>query len=176
MMARTPAPDIYDLEPATEFTDTVAQSDSHLAVTEPEAVGVLDGERIAVRLTGTQLSYLGGAQWSDRLSRLAQTRLIESFQNSDAIASVGRPGGAVVNDYGLVIDLRSFHVDVPGSVAHVEMVARLVSDETGRVEATRTFSASQAVARDDRAAMVAALNGAFRSVAADLVTWTLGSV
>lgn len=172
-LARAPAPDLYDIEAAASFADPLGQSGAHLAVTEPTAVGALDSERVAVRLTSTQVSYLGRTQWSDRLPRLVQRRLIESFQNSGRIRSVGLPGGAVVNDVGLVTDLRLFHVDVAKNIAEVEIEARLVSEASGRVIASRRFYTASPLAGADRPFMVAAVNAAFIAVAAEIVAWTL---
>lgn len=174
-LARAPAPDVYDLQPAAQF-EQPGRSGAHLAITEPNAVGALDSERVAVRLSPTQISYLGRAQWSDRLPRLLQRRLIESFQNSDRIRSVGTPGGAVVNDVGMVSDLRVFHVDVPQDLAEVEIEVRLVSDETGRVIASQRFSGQVQLPGPDRQDMVVALNAAFAKVAAEIVVWTLGRI
>lgn len=174
-LARTPPPALYDISAATEF-GSIGRSGAHLAVTEPTAVGALDSERIAVRLAPTEISFLGQAQWNERLPRLVQQRLIESFQNSERIRSVGLPGGAVVNDVGLVTDLRAFYVDVARNMAEVEIEARIVSDASGRVVASRRFSAKAPLAGSDRPDMVAALNAAFAAVAAELVGWTLSRI
>jgi cholesterol transport system auxiliary component len=172
-LARAPAPDVFDLEPATQFGESLGSSSAQLAVTEPTVVGALDTDRIAVRLSSTQVSYLGRSEWNARIAHLVQRRLIESFQNTDRVRSVGLPGGAVVNDVGLVTDLRAFHINVPENRAEVEIVARLVSDRTGRVIATRTFRSAAALYGDDRAQMVAALNAAFVRSAGEIVVWTL---
>ncbi len=174
-LARTPPPDVYDVRAATQFEQT-QRTDAHLAVTEPTAVGALDSERVVVRLTPTEISFLGRAQWSDRLPRLVQRRLIESFQNSDRVGSVGPPGGAIVNDVGLVLDLRAFQVDVAQNRAEVEFEARIVSDDTGRVVASRRFSATAPLSGSERADMIRALDTAFQQVAAEIVDWTLARV
>ena len=38
-----------------------------------------------VRPKADQVSYYKGIAWSDRLPRLVQTRMIETFQNSGAV-------------------------------------------------------------------------------------------
>lgn len=171
-----PPSDTFDLAAPTRFAEPVGSSSAQLAVTEPTTVGALDSERILVRPSPLEVTYLARSRWSDRVSRLVQRRLIDAFQNSEGISSVGLPGGAVANDVGLVTDLRTFHVDAAAGVAEIEIMARLVAERDGRVIASRRIEADSAVSGDGAADMAAALNAAFAEAAQEIVTWTLAEI
>ncbi len=175
-LASGPAPNTYELEAPRQFTSQLGSSGAQLAVTEPTVVGALDSERIVVRPSTMEVTYLARSQWSDRTPKLVQARLIEAFQNSGRIRSVGQPGGAVVNDIGLVTDLHAFHIDAASNTAVIDLSARLVRDSDGRVAASQRFKAVQPLSGSDAGAMVAGLNQAFDQVANDVVAWTLGRI
>ena len=59
-----------------------------LVVYEPTAVHALETDRLMVRPSADQVSYYKGIAWSDRLPRLVQARIIETFQNSGAVKAV----------------------------------------------------------------------------------------
>ncbi|WP_436638050.1 ABC-type transport auxiliary lipoprotein family protein [Microbaculum sp. FT89] len=175
-LAAKPAPATYDLTAPTRFPANIGSTAVQFAVTEPTVVGALDSERIVVRPAPTQITYLGKAQWSDRAPKLVQARLIDAFQNTDRVRSVGVPGSAVVSDVGLVTDLRDFHVDAETNTAIVAINVRIVGDQSGRVVASKTFEARQPVADGSVESMVAAMNGAFETVATEIVVWTLAKI
>ncbi len=170
-----PAPATFDLEAPRSIPGN-GSTNIQFAVTEPTVVGALNSERIVVRPAPAAINYLSGAQWSDRAPKLVQARLIDSFRNSGRVRSVGMPGGAVVNDIGLVTDLHDFHVDTQQGVALVTIAVRIVGDQSGRVVASRTFTTSTPVAGNRADDMVAAINASFDKVATDIVVWTLDRI
>ncbi len=141
-----------------------------LVVNEPTATQALDTDRILVRDNGV-LSYLPDAQWADRLPRLFQTRLIQTFENASRLGSVGRPGDRVVADNALNVDIRSFGVEAATGEAVVEVTARIVSDRTGRVGAARAFSARLPVGSISGPASAVTLDLAMSQVLRELVKW-----
>jgi cholesterol transport system auxiliary component len=141
-----------------------------LVVNEPTTVQALDSERILVR-EGPALAYLPDGQWSDRLPRLFQVRLIQAFENASRLGRVGRPGDRVVPDVTLSVDIRSFGVEAARSTAIVEVTARLISDRTGRVGAARAFRAEVPVSGITAAAAAPALDAAMAEVMRDIVRW-----
>ncbi len=175
-LAPKPAPDTFDLEAATAFPGTVGGTSIQFAITEPSAVGALNSERIVVRPEPTEITYLAKAQWNDRVPVLVQARLIDSFRNTGKVRSVGLPGGAVDNDVGLVTDLEDFHIDAETGQARITIAVRIVSDQTGRVIASRIFRATAPVSGDSIDDMVDAMNAAFTTIAADIVVWTLARI
>ncbi len=175
-LASKPAPATFDLQAPTSFPSGIGATSVQFAVTEPTVVGALDSERIVVRPSPTEITYLAKAQWSDRVPKLVQARLIDAFQNTGHVRSVGVPGSAVVSDVGLVTDLRDFHIDAQNNVAVVAINVRIVGDQSGRVIASRTFEAREPVSGNDAGDLVAAMNAAFEKVSTEIVTWTLAKI
>ncbi len=145
-------------------------SRAQLVINEPTAVQALDSDRILVR-EGAALSYLPDGQWADRLPKLFQVRLIQTFENASRLGSVGRPGDRVVAELALNADIRSFGIDTETSQAVVEVTVRVVSDRTGRVAAAKGFSARVPVASITGASAAAALDQAMSQVLRDIVRW-----
>jgi cholesterol transport system auxiliary component len=143
-----------------------------LVVPEPTAVSVLESERIVVRPAPGQIATLGGAQWSDRLPKLLQARIIETFENASRLRSVGRPADGITSDYQLVIDVRAFQLSVtPEPAGEVEIAAKIVSGTRGRIIAGRVFHARTPAAATDGPEAVAAIEASFQNVAMQLVNW-----
>jgi cholesterol transport system auxiliary component len=107
-----------------------------IAVDEPNAPAVLDGDRFLLRDENGALSYLADAQWSDRLPRLVQMRLIERLERRGLRAV--RAGEAAA--LRLSTELRRFEIDTPRGTAIVEITARLTRDKGGATVAEATFS------------------------------------
>jgi cholesterol transport system auxiliary component len=161
--------------PATTF-DLSAPRDvrgggrAQIVVAEPLATQVLDSERIVVREANGSISALPGVQWADRLPRLIQARLIQTFENAKQ-GAVGRPGDRVVADRQINIDLRAFDIRPQEGRAVVEMSVRLIDDRSGRVVASRIFSASTPSGSTDGAAAAQALDAALSDVLRQVVAW-----
>ena len=77
-----------------------------MVIAEPVATLPVDSDRIVIRTGPESVAYLTGAQWPDRLPRLLQTRLIETFENARLLRNVGRPG--LTADYSLTTEIRRF--------------------------------------------------------------------
>ena len=131
----------------------------------------LETNRLMVRPQADQVSYYKDVAWSDRLPRLVQARIIETFQNSGAVKAVSASTG----QYALVTDLRAFQIDVTSgkAVAEIEIFAKLVNAGSGKVIATKGFSARVPAVSDSPADAIAALNQAFTEVLQDTTTWVV---
>jgi cholesterol transport system auxiliary component len=151
------------------FAGAAKPAPYQLLVYEPTAVTSLDTTRLMVRPKADQVSYYKGIAWSDRLPRLVQTRMIETFQNSGAVKSVSPSSG----QYALATELRSFQIDVSGgkAAAEIDIFAKLINTSTGRVIATKGFSARVPAASDAPGDAIAALNQAFTEVLQDTTSW-----
>jgi cholesterol transport system auxiliary component len=162
-------PDTYDLVAPRSFAGTKRAAPWQLVVYEPTALHALETDRLMVRPRAEQVSYYKGVAWSDRLPRLVQTRMIESFQNSGAVKAVS----ATTGQFGLATELRAFQIDVSTgrAAAEVDIFAKLINTGSGRVVATRGFNARVPAATDKPADVVAALNQAFTEVLQDISTW-----
>jgi cholesterol transport system auxiliary component len=164
----------FDLTAPSRLTRS-AGFGGNLVVAEPIAVATLDGQRVVVKPTPGEVTYLPDAQWSDRLPKLVQSKIIEAYENSSRLTSVGRPGDRLTVDYQLLSELRAFEIDAASGTATVELTAKVVNDKTGKIVAARVFSARRPVGAVDGPNATRALDAALGEVLADLVGWRGGS-
>ncbi|HXC56055.1 MAG TPA: ABC-type transport auxiliary lipoprotein family protein, partial [Rhizomicrobium sp.] len=61
-----------------------------MSIVLPDAPDSLDSARIALVQPNNQLDYYANSSWQDRLPFLVQSTLIDAFESSGRIASVGR--------------------------------------------------------------------------------------
>ena len=168
-----PAPlDTFELS-APETQSRARRSRIQILVAEPTALKALDGQNIVIKPTPSSIQFLKGAQWADRLPRVVQARLAETFQRSGGFGGVGKPGEGLAIDYQILAEIRAFEVVVDGGGrANVVLFVKLLNDRNGTVRASREFDASAPLAGNGNEAYVAALDQAFGQVAAEIVEWT----
>lgn len=164
------APTTYDLSAPRDF-GRIGGGGGVLIVAQPTTVQALDSDRLIVKDSSGALSFLGGAQWADRVPNLVQTRLIQTFENGSRIAAVGRPGERIVPDFQLNTDIRAFNVDAASGQAVVEITAKLIGDRTGKVQRARVFSARVPASAVDGAGAAQALDQALSQVLIQVVRW-----
>lgn len=166
--------DTYELTAPTPATTGRRFSRRQAIVAEPSALKALDGENIVIRSSSTSLQYLSGAQWSDRLPKIVQARLVETFQRSGRLGGVGKPGEGLAVDYQIIADIRAFEIRVDaGERAYVEISVKLLDDRNGVVRSTRVFEAGAPLTAGGNDAYVAALDAAFGDVATEIVGWAI---
>ncbi len=141
-----------------------------LVVAEPTALQLLDSDRVVVRRADGTLAALAHAQWSDRLPRLVQSRIVQAFENAGAVGQVGPFGGGIAADVTLEVEIRVFEVDVGAGRGKIELAARLVSSTSGKILNARIFTAEAAGANEGPAA-VSALDQALAQALGDLTRW-----
>lgn len=166
----TAAPSTFDLTATRTGGGRASGGRAVLIIAEPSAVFALDSERIVVRTGTGELTYLPRAQWSDRLPRLVQARIVQSFENSGR-AAVARPTDRIAGRLTLVTDLRAFEIREQTREAYVEVAAKLAASGDGRVVAARVFFASAPVGSIDGPGASAALDAAQRQMMQALVAW-----
>jgi cholesterol transport system auxiliary component len=164
-----PAPATFDLTAPRQGL-RASSGRRVIVVAEPTAVFALDSERIVVRAASGELTYLPKAQWADRLPRLVQARLIQTFENTGRSA-VGRPGDRLSGSYSLLTDIRAFEVRESTRDAYVEAACKLVGAGSGNLLTARLFSASVAVGAIEGAGVTQALDQALSRVMADITGW-----
>ncbi|MEO9337841.1 ABC-type transport auxiliary lipoprotein family protein [Mesorhizobium sp. SB112] len=171
-----PAPlDTYDL--SAPAASGGARSRAQILIAEPSALKALDGENIVIKPSAGSIQYLKGAQWADRLPRIVQAKLAETFQASGGFAGVGKPGEGLAIDYQIIAELRAFEIRLDGGArADVEIFVRILNDKNGVVRAAQTFRASAPIAGTGNDAYVAGLDAAFGRAAAEIVQWTGSSI
>lgn len=170
--------DTFDLAVSASPVSTSASArNRQLLVADPSALKALDSEQILVRVAGAEIRYLAQSQWSDRLTRVVQSKLVEAFENSGRLGGVGRPGQGLAIDFQLITDVRAFEIATEGGDRGVvEISAKILNDRNGTVKAQQVFRAEVPSGGSDNGAYVAALDRAFARVTGEIVAWTLQSI
>ena len=169
-------PDTFELSSPANVSIRGATR-AQILIPEPTAIKTLDNDKIVVKTTPYSVEYLAQSQWSDRLPRMVQLRLLQAFENTGSIGAVGVPGQGLAIDYQLVMEIRRFEIDTAGSTtARIDISVKALNDRNGSVKRTRIFSASAPVGGSGNGAYVAALNKAFDQITNEIVTWTLGLI
>jgi cholesterol transport system auxiliary component len=145
--------------------------EGQVAVAEPVAIQVFEAERILVKDAANAVSFLGGGQWADRLPRLIQARIVQTFENASRLKAVSRTGDRITADYLLSTEIRAFQIDAAVGGAVVEISAKVVDDRSGRIANARVFTARVPVAAVDPANAAQALDRALSIVLLDIVRW-----
>jgi cholesterol transport system auxiliary component len=174
-----PAPRLYELTPKSTFAPDLPRVSAQLVVETPEAAAGLQTGKIAVKQQATTLDYFARSEWSDLAPRLVQTKMIESFENTQKIVSVGREGSGLRSDFILKSELRHFEAqlydtDVP--IARVVVNVKLVRMPDRAIVANRSFErtskAKSAAIEDVVEAFDDALGGALKR----LCEWTIREI
>lgn len=165
-----PTPTTYDLTAPSGF-GKVGGPRSAMVVAQPTTVQAIDSDRVIVKDSTGALSFVGGAQWADRVPALVQTRLVQTFENAGRIAWIARPGDRITPDVQLNTDIRAFNIDTASGTAVVEITAKIVGDRTGEIRRARVFTARVPASASDGAAAAQALDQALSQVLIDIVRW-----
>lgn len=166
----SPPPPTFDL--TAPSSGLSARGGKQLAVTEPVALETLNSQQIIVHDSAGAVSSLSGAQWSDKLPVLVQTRLVQTFANAGQLRRVGRPGDGTIAAYQLATELRQFYITAGTSEAVVQIAARIIDAATGQVVSARIFTAKVPVTGAlSGPAGAAALDAALGAVLRDIVRW-----
>ena len=170
-----PTPETYDISAPRSFSGLRAGTRAQILVKAPTSLKALNSQNIVVKPTASVITYLKGAQWSDDLPNMVQTKLVETFENTGRSGAVAKPGDGLVIDYQILTAIRSFEVAVNGGgkTAVIEFSVRLLSDRNGRVIKSNVFRAAVPFSGSDNDDYVAALDRAFDKVATDIVVWVL---
>jgi cholesterol transport system auxiliary component len=163
----------FDLTAPTNFGPLPRTARGLLAVEQPTALQILDTEKVVISPTPGEVAYLSDAQWVDRLPKLMQARIVQSFENSTRIRAVAKTQDRVNADYVLVIDVRQFGIqayDNPQAV--VELSVKIVYQRGGRIAAGRVLISRVAAGATSGQAATLALDQAFSDVLVQMVKWT----
>ena len=153
---------VYDLE-VPKFGPDIKVPHGQLVIPEPTAVVALDTQRILLRPREGAIVPVEGAQWSDTLPKLVQSKIIQSFENANYLEA-GRPSDASTANFQLLLDIRTFQVSSSGDgAAEVELSAKLMNN-TGQFVAAKVFRSESPCSATDALAAAKALNQAFGAV------------
>lgn len=168
--------DTYGLS-AAPSVEGPAATNRQILIPEPTALKALDSDQVVVRLSGSEIQYLAKSQWSDRLPKMVQAKLVQTFENTGKVGGVGKPGEGLAIDYQVITDIRSFEISTEGTdMGVVEIFAKIVNDRSGEVVTQKVFRATVPTHGAGNPAFINALNAAFAEVSAEIVSWTLKSI
>jgi cholesterol transport system auxiliary component len=168
-------PQLYVLSPKSTFEDSLPRVDWQLIVELPVAAAGLNTTRIAISRTPLTMDYYARAHWTDRAPVLVQTLLVESFENTGKIVSVGRESIGLRSDYVLKTELREFEAIEEGAstLAYVRINAKLIKMPERNIIATITVERKVPVEGRGIDSVVAAFDEALGKVMRRVVEWTL---
>ena len=128
---------LYTLSPVAQFEQSLPKVEWQLVVGTPVASADLNSTRIALTRAPGVIEYFAKGAWADYAPILLQDKLIESFEASNAILSVGRDAVGLRPDYVLQSDLRDFQAEYSGEAptAHLRLAAKLVRMPDRRIVA-----------------------------------------
>lgn len=165
---------LYTLTPKSTFDPAIPTADWQLLVELPVAAAGLDTTRIALTENYLQLDYFAQAAWTERAPIMVQTLIVESFENSGRIISIGRETFGLRSDFVLKSELREFQADyVEGRRVRVGVNSKLVRNPQRAIIAGQTFEQVADVQGDGFIDVVRAFDEALGDVMRDLVAWTL---
>jgi cholesterol transport system auxiliary component len=175
----SPPPQLFTLTPKNTFVEGLPVVSDQILIETPVAAAGLDTGRIALSRSSTTLDYFAGVSWTDRAPAMVQTLMVESFENSSRVVSVGRDTIGLRADYVLKSELREFQAEYAGAgdggppQIHVRINAKLVAMPRRTIEAGKTFEALERAASPAFQDIIAAYDEALGKVLRRLVEWSL---
>jgi cholesterol transport system auxiliary component len=160
------APPLYDLTAPPPSPAPVGKARLHLR--DPEVADNLDTDRILVRAGPNSYAVLAGAKWSDRLPVLLRAKLAATLTGD---AGFMLADDAAPADFNVEMTVRDFELDAEHKQAAIELTVRLVSANTGRVAATRGFSAHEPLDSTAPPAVIAALDRAYAGLLLEIASF-----
>lgn len=171
-----PPPELFLLTPKSSFRPDLPAAPWQLIVEPPTANASLNSTRIALLRSPTQIDYYARSNWGDRAPLMVQTLMVESFENSGKIVSVGRESVGLRADFILKTDLREMqtvYYEGGPPKAWVGINAKLVVMPRRAIVASRSFSARVEAGADRLPEIIEAFDESLGKVLRQLVEWTL---
>ncbi len=174
--ATSEPPQLFVLSPKTTFSTDLPRVDWQLTIDVPNAQAGLNTARIALRRSPISLEYYARANWTDTAPMMVQTLLVESFENSGRIVSVGRQSVTLRADFSLLTDLREFQAEYnaggPPKI-RVRINAKLVQMPQRIIIGAFTVERVQPAAGTDLDSVVSAFDVALGKTLKRIVEWSL---
>jgi cholesterol transport system auxiliary component len=172
-----PPPHLYQLTPVSDYPAGLPHVPAQLLIDTPLTPAGLDTRRIALSRSPVSIDYFADSAWTDNVSAIVQTALLESFENSRTITALNRESAGLKADFVLKTEIRDFEAVYGAADAapevRVAIEARLVATPRGVIVAQSPFEAHQRAAANDVAQIVLAFDEALDSVIKRLVVWTV---
>jgi cholesterol transport system auxiliary component len=173
-----PPPQLYMLPSKHTYDNDLPKVTWQLVVAVPVAPQSLDSARIALSHSATKLDYFANSAWTDRAPLMIQGLIIESFENTGKILSVGRQDSDLRADYVLQTELRNFEAryysgtEQPPEV-YVRFGAKLVKMPDRVIIGDTNIVQKVTAERNDIDSIIAAFDDALGSAMKHMVEWTL---
>ncbi len=173
-----PPPDLYVLSPKSTFAEDLPSVTWQLVVEEPSTAKGIDTDRIAIAPSALEVKYMSGSRWADRAPRMVQQLLIQSFENTKKIVSVGRQSIGLRSDFVLKAELREFQAEKTpegGTIVRVRVNLKLVRPSLGTIVASESFESVKPANSENVPDIVQAFDDGVGAVLKRAVGWTLKS-
>lgn len=170
-------PNLFWLTPKSTFGDDLVPVSFQLAVDQPYAPAALNNQRIALMNSPVQVQYYARANWTDRVPDMVQGLIVESFENSGMISSVGRQSSGLRSNFILLPEVREFQAEyfdgatIP--TAHIRINVKLIKMPDRSIIANESFEANVLANSETMYDIVKAFDLALGKVLKNLVRWTL---
>lgn len=171
--------ELYGLSPKSTFPDDLPEISAQLVVEDPTAHAAVDTDRIAVKPHPLRVQYFPGVRWVERAPLTVQRLLIESFENTDRLRSVGRSAVGLRADYTLSVDLREFQAELRRDdpeapvTARVQLNLKIVKQPDGLIVGSRSFARRIPAESDEMLDVVIAFDTALGKVMRYGIEWAL---
>ncbi len=187
-LGRESPPRLYVLTPKSTYPENTPKADWQLLVETPVSPAGLNTARIALQDSPVELRYFEYANWIDYAPKMVQALIIESFENSGKIVSVGREQIGLRSDFVLKTELREFQAEYedrlsfdtkelgPGAPApwvRVRLNAKLVKMPQREIVAHQTFERRVRAQENRMNAIIDAFDDALGKTLKSVVVWTL---
>lgn len=171
-----PAPQVYELTPKNTFDPGLPKATWQLLVDMPSANAGIDTDRIAISESPTKLDYFAKVAWVDRAPAMVVGLLVESFENTGKIVSVGRQISGLRANYVLQPEIREFRAErwegQPYRV-RVRIGAKLVRFPQRTIIGGESFERVVEVNGPEFTDVIRAWDEALGGVLKQVVEWTL---
>ncbi len=168
--------DAYELR-APRLPQATRMLSRGLSIEPPTASGALDVDRILIRPNPVQSQYLPGARWSEDMPRMVQSLMLRSFEETGALAYVGRRPLGGTGDVALISEITDFQAELEGdsdaTLVRVRMIARMVRESDARVLGRQAVQGLVPAASTDTLEIVEAFDLAVDEMLDALVRWGL---
>jgi cholesterol transport system auxiliary component len=182
LLKATEPVELYDLTPKSTYAGDLPSISAQVVVDEPTAASSVNTDRIAVKPNAYAVQYLPVARWVDRAPLLVQTLLLESFENSGRVRSVGRQAIGLSSDFTLVSELREFQAmsregGPEGALdVLVQLNVKIVQEPQGLIAASQSFMHRVPARSAEALDVVAAFDDALGKAMGQAVDWSVREI
>jgi cholesterol transport system auxiliary component len=175
LLGLQPSPHLYRVTPKSTYPTNLPHRTAQILIDVPLAPAGLDTPRIALSRSAVSIDYFADSEWTERVPLLVQTALLESFENSGAIAAIDRESIGLRADFILKTEIRHFEAlyDAPNGAPEVwvAIIARLVNPSGRDIVAHALFERRKRAAANDLGQIVLAFDEVLGAVMEDIVVW-----